>query len=122
MLGRLRPGRSAGGTLDLDLEAARDAIRSEVAEPLGLSVDEAAAGIVDLVEQHVLHAVEHISIERGHSPRRFTLVAAGGAGPMHGAAVARGLGCERVYVPGTPARCARSACCTPTSARTSCAS
>ncbi len=99
VLGRLRPGRSAGGTLDLDLEAARAAIRSEVAEPLGLSVEEAAAGIVDLVEQHVLHAVEHISIERGHSPRRFTLVAAGGAGPMHGAAVARGLGCERVYVP-----------------------
>ena len=99
VLGRLRPGRSAGGTLDLDLEAARDAIRAEVAEPLGLSIEEAAAGIVDLVEQHVLHAVEHISIERGHSPRRFTLVAAGGAGPMHGAAVARGLGCHRVYVP-----------------------
>ena len=43
---------------------------------------------------NLLHAVEHISIERGHSPRRFTLVAAGGAGPMHGAAIAHGLGCE----------------------------
>ena len=99
VLGRLRPGKSAGGTLDLDLEAARAAIRTHVAEPLGMSVNDAAAGIVDLVEQHVLHAVEHISIERGHSPRRFTLVAAGGAGPMHGAAVADGLGCGRVYVP-----------------------
>ena len=99
VLGRLRPGRSAGGTLDLDLEAAREAIRAEVAAPLGMSIEEAAAGIVDLVEQHVLHAVEHISTERGHSPRRFTLVAAGGAGPMHGGAVARGLGCHRVYVP-----------------------
>ena len=99
VLGRLRSGTSAGGTLALDLDAARDAIRSQVAEPLGLSIEEAAAGIVDLVEQHVLHAVEHISIERGHSPRRFTLVAAGGAGPMHGAAIARGLGCHRVYVP-----------------------
>lgn len=99
VLGRLRPGRSAGGTLDLDLEAAREAIRTEVAEPLGLSIADAAAGIVDLVEQHLLHAVEHISIERGHAPRRFTLVAAGGAGPMHGAAIARGLGCHRVYVP-----------------------
>ena len=99
VLGRLRPGKSAGGTLDLDVEAARTAIRGSVAQPLGLSVEDAAAGIVDVVEQHLLHAVEHMSIERGHSPRRFTLVAAGGAGPMHGAAVAGGLGCSAVYVP-----------------------
>jgi len=99
VLGRLRPGKSAGGTLDLDLDAAREAIRSGVAEPLNMSVEDAAAGIIDLVEQHLLHAVEHISIERGHSPRRFTLVAAGGAGPMHGSPVGAGLGCRRVYVP-----------------------
>ena len=99
VLGRLRPGKSAGGTLDLDIDAARQAIRTEVAEPLGLSIEDAAAGMIGVVEQHLLHAVEHISIERGHSPRRFTLVAAGGAGPMHGSAVAHGLGCRRVYVP-----------------------
>ncbi|MFT5531240.1 MAG: N-methylhydantoinase A [Candidatus Poriferisodalaceae bacterium] len=99
VLGRLRPGKSAGGTLDLDYDAAEEAIRTHVAEPLGMTVAEAAAGIINLVEQHLLHAVEHISIERGHSPRRFTLVAAGGAGPMHGSAVASGLGCSRVYVP-----------------------
>ncbi|WP_419932511.1 hydantoinase B/oxoprolinase family protein [Candidatus Poriferisodalis sp.] len=99
VLGRLRPGKSAGGTLDLDIDAAREAIRTHVAEPLGMTVEEAAAGIVEVVEQHLLSATEHISIERGHSPRRFTMVAAGGAGPMHGASVAAGLGCERVYVP-----------------------
>ena len=99
VLGRLRPGKSAGGTLDLDIDAAREAIRTEVAEPLGMTVEEAAAGIVEVIEQHLLSATEHISIERGHSPRRFTMVAAGGAGPMHGASVAAGLGCERVYVP-----------------------
>ena len=99
VLGRLRPGKSAGGTLDLDFEAAREAIRLEVAEPLGMSIEDAAAGIIDLVEQHLLHAVEHISIERGHSPRRFTLVGAGGAGPMHSSSVASSLGCRRVYVP-----------------------
>lgn len=99
VLGRLRPGKSAGGTLDLDLDAAVAAIDEHVAQPLGMSVEEAAAGIVGLVEQHLLSAVEHISIERGQSPRRFTLVAAGGAGPMHGASVAAGLGCSRVYVP-----------------------
>jgi len=99
ILGRLRPGKSAGGTLDLDIDAAREAIRAHVAEPLGMAIEEAAAGIVEVVEQHLLSATEHISIERGHSPRRFTMVAAGGAGPMHGASVAAGLGCERVYVP-----------------------
>ena len=99
VLGRLRPGKSAGGTLDLDIDAAREAIRTHVAGPLGMTVEEAAAGIVEVVEQHLLSATEHISIERGHSPRRFTMVAAGGAGPMHGASVAAGLGCERVYVP-----------------------
>ncbi len=99
VLGRLRPGKSAGGTLDLDLDAATEAIRVHVSEPLGMTVEQAAAGIVELTEQHLLSAVEHISIERGHSPRRFTMVAAGGAGPMHGAQVGAGLGCRRVYIP-----------------------
>ncbi|MCZ6604312.1 MAG: hydantoinase B/oxoprolinase family protein, partial [Alphaproteobacteria bacterium] len=99
VLGRMRPGVYAGGGIDLDLEAARQAICTRVAEPLGLSIEAAAAGIISLLEQNLLHAVEYISIERGHAPARFTLVAAGGAGPMHGAVVARGLGCQRVYVP-----------------------
>ena len=99
VLGRLRPGKSAGGTLDLDLDKAREAIDIHVAQKLKMSVEEAAAGIIELVEQHLLSAVEHISIERGHSPRKFTLVAAGGAGPMHGSSVAAGLGCARVHVP-----------------------
>ncbi len=99
VLGRLRPGPYAGGSIELDLEAARHAIQRRVAEPLGISVEDAAAGIIALLEQNLLGAVEYISIERGHAPRRFTLVAAGGAGPMHGESVARGLGCSRVYVP-----------------------
>ena len=99
VLGRLRPGPYAGGSISLDLDAATEAIRTRVAEPLGLAVEDAAAGIITLLEQNLLGAVEYISIERGHAPRRFTLVAAGGAGPMHGETVARGLGCRRVYVP-----------------------
>jgi N-methylhydantoinase A len=99
VLGRLRPGPYAGGSISLDLAAAREAIRVEVAEPLGLSVEDAAAGIIAVVEQHLLQALEYTSIERGHSPRRFTLMAAGGAGPMHGAVLGRGLGCRAVVVP-----------------------
>jgi N-methylhydantoinase A len=99
VLGRLHPGPYAGGSVTLDLEAARRAIDTEVAQPLGLSIEEAAAGIVALLEQNLLAAVEHMSIERGHAPARFTLVAAGGAGPMHAEPVARGLGVARVQVP-----------------------
>ena len=99
VLGRLRPGPYAGGSVTLDDGLARQAIADKIATPLGLSVEEAAAGIIRLLEQNLLHAVEHISIQRGHNPERFTLVAAGGAGPMHGATVARALGCRQAYVP-----------------------
>jgi N-methylhydantoinase A len=62
-------------------------------------VEAAAAGVIRLVEQNLLHAVQEISSQRGHDPRRFVLVAAGGAGPMHGTSVGRLLGCREVYVP-----------------------
>ena len=99
VLGRLRSGAYAESGLTLSLEAARQAIATRVAGPLGMTVEAAAAGIIALLEQNLLHAVEYMSIERGYAPRNFTLVAAGGAGPMHGTSVARGLGCRRVYVP-----------------------
>jgi N-methylhydantoinase A/oxoprolinase/acetone carboxylase beta subunit/N-methylhydantoinase B/oxoprolinase/acetone carboxylase alpha subunit len=99
VLGRLAPGAYAGGSVALDPARARAAIRTRLAEPLGLSVEEAAAGVIRLVEQHLLHAVERISVQRGFDPRRFTLVPAGGAGPLHGPSVAARLGAKRVYVP-----------------------
>lgn len=99
VLGRLRPGPMAGGAVTLDPARAAQAVEDHVARPLGLSVEQAAIGILRLLEQNLLHAVERLSVERGYDPKRFTLVAAGGAGPMHGVAVARALGCERVFVP-----------------------
>ncbi len=99
VLGRLKPGPYAGGAITLDLDKATEAIKTHVAAPLGLSVSEAAAGIIQLVEQNILHAIEQASLERGYNPRLFTLVAAGGAGPLHGAATARLLGCSSLYIP-----------------------
>lgn len=99
VLGRLRPGPLAGGAVTLDGKLAREAVAAKLAEPLGLSVEGAASGVIRLLEQNLLHAVERLSIERGHNPATFTLVAAGGAGPMHGAAVARALGCRRALLP-----------------------
>jgi N-methylhydantoinase A len=75
------------------------AIERGIARPLGLTVDEAAAGIITLVEEQLFQAVQKISAERGHDPRRFVLVAAGGAGPMHGASIGRKLGSPAIYVP-----------------------
>lgn len=99
VLGRMRPGPMAGGAVSLDADRAATAIETHVAGPLGLSIEQAAIGILRLLEQNLLHAVERLSVERGYDPKRFTLVAAGGAGPMHGVAVARALGCQRVFVP-----------------------
>ena len=98
VLGRLKPGPLAGG-VTLDARLAREAIESKLAGPLGLPVEEAAAGVIRLLEQNLLHAVERLSIERGHNPATFTLVAAGGAGPMHGSVVAGALGCRRALLP-----------------------
>ena len=99
VLGRLAPGPYAGGAVSLDLERAKSALRARVGEPLGLGVPEAAIGVIRLVEQNLLQAVERISIERGRDPARFVLVACGGAGPMHGASVGRRLGVRGVLVP-----------------------
>ncbi|HEY0183500.1 MAG TPA: hydantoinase/oxoprolinase family protein [Rhodopila sp.] len=99
VLGRLKPGPYAGGAISLQADRARVAIDTHVARPLGISTQAAAAGILRLVEQTIQHAVERVTTERGHNPRRFTLIAAGGAGPLHGVAVARALGCPAVYIP-----------------------
>ena len=99
VLGRFKAGTYAGGTIKADENLARRAIEDRVAKPLGIDVEEAATGIIRLMEQKLLQAIQRISSERGHDPRRFTLVAAGGAGPLHGSAIGRLLGCPRVFVP-----------------------
>ena len=99
ILGRMKPGPYAGGAVTLDKRLSETAVEREVAKPLGIDIEAAAIGIIRLVEQKLLHALQHISIERGYDPRNFVLVAAGGAGPMHGAVVGRMLNCPKVYVP-----------------------
>jgi N-methylhydantoinase A len=98
VLGRLKPGPLAGGR-SLNLDLARASIEERIAKPLELSIDNAAAGILTLIEEQLFQAVQKISAERGHDPRRFVLVAAGGAGPMHGSSIARKLGSPAVYIP-----------------------
>jgi N-methylhydantoinase A len=102
ILGRYDSGAPLGGALVLDSERAREAIERVVAQPLEMTVEQAAAGIVRIVNAHMEGAVRTISLERGRDVRDFTLVAFGGAGPAHGADVARELGIERILVPPCP--------------------
>ena len=102
VLGRFGEDTRLGGDLTLDRDAAHRAIEAEVAKPLGLSVVEAAAGIVRVANANMVRGIRVVSVERGHDPRRLTLVPFGGAGPMHGAAVARELAIPRILVPPTP--------------------
>jgi N-methylhydantoinase A len=98
VLGRLRGGKLAGD-IALNIESAERSIDAKIAKRLGISVRDAAVGILKLVEQELFHAAQKITAEKGYDPRRFVLVAAGGAGPMHGASVGRKLNSAAVYVP-----------------------
>jgi N-methylhydantoinase A len=98
-LGRLPPGAFAGGAISLNARRAREAIDLNIAGRLGLDTVASAAGIVRLQGQALVHAVERVSVERGFDPRRFSLVAVGGAAAIHAATVARRLGCREVLVP-----------------------
>ena len=100
-LGRL--GTSlAGGNIMLDGGAAEKAVITGVAEPLGMSKDEAAKSIVSVANANMADAVRLISISRGYDPRDFALVAFGGAGALHGVALAKELAIPTVIVPPNP--------------------
>ena len=101
VLGHL-PARLLGGTMALDVEAARRAVADHVAKPLGLDIETAARGILAIADNHMVGAVRIVSVERGHDPRDFTLVPFGGAGPLHGCALAELLGIRRVMIPVAP--------------------
>ena len=101
VLGHLPP-RLLGGEMELDAEAARAAVQ-KVADAIGLaSVEEAAEGILAIVNENMAGALRLVSVQRGHDPREFALVAYGGAGPLHANAVAEIMGSFPVLVPPAP--------------------
>ncbi|HEV3396470.1 MAG TPA: hydantoinase/oxoprolinase family protein, partial [Xanthobacteraceae bacterium] len=101
VLGHLPPYLLGGG-FALDVEAARRAVEVCVARPLGMSVEEAARGILAIVDNHMVGAIRLVSVERGHDPRDFALLAFGGAGPMHACELALDLGIHRIVMPRNP--------------------
>jgi N-methylhydantoinase A len=98
-LGRIDPGRFLGGDMLLDEEPALAAIARDISEPLGMSVTEAAEGIVEIANASMTRLINLISVERGYDPGEFLLIAFGGAGPLHATALAAEVGIPRVVVP-----------------------
>jgi N-methylhydantoinase A len=102
LLGYVNPVGLAGATVGIDRDLAADAMRRRIAEPLGLSVLDAAYGIVRVANATTMRALRSVSIERGMDPRRMVLLAFGGSGPVHAASLAADMGIPQVYVPPFP--------------------
>ena len=101
VLGYLNPQNFAGGQLTLDVDAAHRAVGG-LAERLGMSVREAALGIHRVVNANMADQIRLGSVKRGHDPRKFALVAFGGAGPVHGGPLAADIGIPTMIVPENP--------------------
>lgn len=100
-LGYLDPDYFAGGKMHLDHEAARRSIELHVAQPLGLSIEEAAAGMYRVINTNMAHGVREITVRRGLDPREFPMVVAGGAGALHACMIANELEMPELCVPPT---------------------
>lgn len=108
VLGRLNQNALLNGELKIDAAASRHAISKLIAEPLGISVEEAAHGIIRIAIANMNRAIHSVSTEKGHDIREFALVAYGGAGPLHAGDLAKEAGIDTVIVPMEPGTlCAR---------------
>ena len=99
VLGFISPDWFNAGTMRLDASAAADGIARKIGEPLGISAQEAAWGIHLVATSNMENALRLVSVERGRDPRRYALVAFGGAGPLHAARMARSIGIPSMIVP-----------------------
>ena len=99
LLGRLDPAFFLGGAMGLDVEGARKAMRERIAEPLGLTVEAAAAGVLRITDTRLAAAIRVSLFEKGLDPRDFTLLSFGGAGSVHACSVAEELAIRRIVFP-----------------------
>ena len=102
ILGRLSPERFLGGEMRLDRAAAERALDHKVAKPLSVTLERAAAGMLQVATAAMANAVRHVTLVRGLDPRDFTLDAYGGGGPLHAASVAKELSITKIIIPNAP--------------------
>lgn len=99
VLGYINPKSFNAGESQLDAEASRQAIKKYIADPLGLTVAEAALGIHQMANSNMERALRVVSEEHGRNPKDYTLVALGGAGPLHANSLAAAVGIDKIYIP-----------------------
>lgn len=99
VLGRLDPEHFLGGGLHIDAALSEQAIRTHLAEPLGLSVKDAALGVLRIINNNMALAIASNSVARGIDPRNYSLMAFGGAGPLHGVALGQMIAAKNVIAP-----------------------
>lgn len=102
VLGRLDPDMALGGDLKLDASLSFRAVEDKIARPLGMTVTEAALGIIRIINNNMALAIRSNSVARGLDPRAFSIMPFGGAGPLHGVALAEAMACKDVIVPVAP--------------------
>ncbi len=101
LAGRINPDYFLGGAIKLDVQKTRQAMQP-IADHFDLSPEEAAIGVIRLAEASMVNAIKLVSVRRGHDPRDFVLIAFGGGGAMHAAALARELRVKKVIIPANP--------------------
>src|SRR5699024_3503999 len=102
ILGRLNPESILGGKMKMDVESARKVKKEKIADPVGITGEEAAEGVLKVINANMVRGIRVISIEKGHDPRNFSLMAFGGAGPLHAVDIANELGSKEVIIPPSP--------------------
>jgi N-methylhydantoinase A len=102
VLGRLNAGRFLSGKMPLDSKLSEQAIKNVVADPLGLSIIDAALGIAKIADTAMSLSVRAVSVARGSDPRDCAMIAFGGAGPLHGLSIARDISIPTVIIPRFP--------------------
>jgi N-methylhydantoinase A len=101
IVGRINPEYFLGGEMEVSVDQARAAMR-QLAEPLGMEVEEAALGVIRLANASMVNALKLVSVRRGRDPRNFDMMAFGGGGSMHAAALAAELRIPRLLIPQAP--------------------
>ncbi len=102
VLNRLSTDAFLGGDMQVNRDAARQAIETKLAKPLGLSAEEAAEGVIRIVNAGMVKGIRYVSVEKGYDPREFSMVSFGGNGPVHAVELAEDLGIPQVMVPFAP--------------------
>lgn len=102
VLGKLNQKKILGGRMDVDVSLARKAMEEKICKKSELSVEQAANGIITVVNSNMVRAVRSVSVEKGYDVREFSLMAFGGAGPLHACEVAKDLGIKTVIIPPHP--------------------